>query len=349
MDPATGQVAEAWRRYLLSLEDALVLDVAPRDAEYWVSRSNTELTNERNIGLLSSGYLKITTALNVATPSSVATIPASDISGGAALTRVNDTNVTLTLGGTPASALLAAASLTLGWTGTLAASRLNANVVQAVTNDTNVTGSIATQTLTLGWTGQLAVGRGGTGLASLASTRIPYGNGTGAFQSAANFTFDGTTLTTPGQIAFPATQNPSVGANVLDDYERDTFTPGISFGGGTTGITYTTATARYVKIGADVFVHGYILLSSKGSDTGNAKLTDLPFASATGTANYAVMSANYFGSFAALVNTLNGLVDLGATTVTLLTGGATGAANVTDANFTDTSEFAFSLHYTASE
>lgn len=41
----------------------------------------------------------------------------------AALTKTDDTNVTLTLGGTPATALLAAASLTLGWTGTLAVSR----------------------------------------------------------------------------------------------------------------------------------------------------------------------------------------------------------------------------------
>lgn len=44
-------------------------------------------------------------------------------SSAAALTRTNDTNVTLTLGGTPASALLAATSLTLGWTGTLAIAR----------------------------------------------------------------------------------------------------------------------------------------------------------------------------------------------------------------------------------
>lgn len=42
---------------------------------------------------------------------------------GAALTAANDTNVTLTLGGTPSTALLRAASLTMGWTGTLANSR----------------------------------------------------------------------------------------------------------------------------------------------------------------------------------------------------------------------------------
>lgn len=53
---------------------------------------------------------------------------------GANLTRVDDTNVTLTLGGTPTGALLNAVSLTLGWTG------------------------------------QLAVGRGGTGLSAIGSS-----------------------------------------------------------------------------------------------------------------------------------------------------------------------------------
>lgn len=40
-----------------------------------------------------------------------------------ALTKTDDTNVTLTLGGTPTTALLQATSLTLGWTGTLANAR----------------------------------------------------------------------------------------------------------------------------------------------------------------------------------------------------------------------------------
>jgi hypothetical protein len=40
-----------------------------------------------------------------------------------ALTKTDDTNVTLTLGGTPSTALLQAASLTLGWSGQLAISR----------------------------------------------------------------------------------------------------------------------------------------------------------------------------------------------------------------------------------
>lgn len=88
------------------------------------------------------------------------------------LTRVDDTNVTLTLGGTPTNALFESVSLTMGWTGTLAASRLNSSVVQSVVNDTNVTGSIAAQALTLGWTGTLAVARGGTGGSAASGTLL---------------------------------------------------------------------------------------------------------------------------------------------------------------------------------
>lgn len=101
---------------------------------------------------------------------------ASSITGGAALTRVNDTNVTLALGGTPASALLAATSITVGWSGQLAASRGGTGVSAlgdiTKTDDTNVTlalggtptGSVITSvSFTLGWTGQLAISRGGSG------------------------------------------------------------------------------------------------------------------------------------------------------------------------------------------
>jgi hypothetical protein len=51
-----------------------------------------------------------------------ATIPSGDITG-AALTKADDTNVTLTLGGSPSTALLAATSITAGWSGQLAVSR----------------------------------------------------------------------------------------------------------------------------------------------------------------------------------------------------------------------------------
>lgn len=66
-----------------------------------------------------------------------------------ALTKVDDTNVTLTLGGTPSTALLQSVSLTLGWTGTLADSRIasatNWNAKQdAITLTTTGTSGAAT-------------------------------------------------------------------------------------------------------------------------------------------------------------------------------------------------------------
>ncbi len=62
-----------------------------------------------------------------------ATISGGDITG-AALTKTDDTNVTLTLGGTPTTALLRATSLTLGWTGQLALTRGGTNASLIASN-----------------------------------------------------------------------------------------------------------------------------------------------------------------------------------------------------------------------
>jgi len=61
------------------------------------------------------------------------TILAADVPG-AALTKTDDTNVTLTLAGSPTTALLAATSVTVGWTGQLALTRggLNASLTASL-------------------------------------------------------------------------------------------------------------------------------------------------------------------------------------------------------------------------
>jgi hypothetical protein len=84
-----------------------------------------------------SPYLTITSAASTYYPiptgtisqylrgdGSLATFPTIPSVTPAALTKTDDTNVTLTLGGSPSTALLQATSLTLGWTGTLADSRI---------------------------------------------------------------------------------------------------------------------------------------------------------------------------------------------------------------------------------
>jgi hypothetical protein len=75
-------------------------------------------------------------------------------------------------------------------------------------------------------------------------------------------------------------------SNALDDYEEGTWTMGVSFGGGSTGITYSTNTGRYTKVGNMVNVVGYIELSNKGTSSGAARVTGLPFTIASGNTNY---------------------------------------------------------------
>lgn len=67
-------------------------------------------------------YLSQTGTGAVSAAPAWATIAGGDITG-AALTKTDDTNVTMSLGGTPTTALLRAASMTLGWTGTLSGTR----------------------------------------------------------------------------------------------------------------------------------------------------------------------------------------------------------------------------------
>jgi hypothetical protein len=103
-----------------------------------------------------SQYLKQSSAGAAVT---VGTIPASDIASGAALSRTNDTNVTLTLGGTPTTALLASTSLTLGWSG------------------------------------QLSTARGGTGNSGFTDQSIIFSDGTKLTESPAGLTFVSSTST----------------------------------------------------------------------------------------------------------------------------------------------------------
>jgi len=57
-----------------------------------------------------------------------------------------------------------------------------------------------------------------------------------------------------------------------------TFTPGIAFGGGSTGITYLEQQGYYTQIGNVVNFTLAVYLSSKGSSTGVASITGLPIA-----------------------------------------------------------------------
>ncbi len=146
---------------------------------------------------------------------------------------------------------------------------------------------------------------------------------------------------TGGQIAFPATQNPSANVNTLDDYEEGTFTPVISFGGASVGITYSTQSGVYTKIGNLVVLNVFMVMTSKGSSTGNAVFSGMPFSA--GLPAFACMCGYYAG-----MSGLTGAVSLVSQSGTAMSINQTGAVTVNplaDTNFSNTSAIAFDFSY----
>ncbi len=81
-------------------------------------------------------------------------------------------------------------------------------------------------------------------------------------------------------IDFSATSNGSgtTSSELLNDYEEGTFTPTLAFGGASVGITYTTQSAKYTKVGNKVSFSISLAITNKGSSTGAVTIVGLPFA-----------------------------------------------------------------------
>jgi hypothetical protein len=82
-------------------------------------------------------------------------------------------------------------------------------------------------------------------------------------------------------ITFPATQSASTDANTLDDYEEGTWTPSVSAGAGS--ITSYTSAGTYVKVGRQVTLNGYLLITDNGTGSSYGNIGNFPFTSGTGT------------------------------------------------------------------
>ena len=134
-------------------------------------------------------------------------------------------------------------------------------------------------------------------------------------------------------------------SQLLNWYEEGTWTMGLSFGGGTTGITYVVNTGRYIRIGKSVTVTGLLILSSKGSSTGAVKITGLPFSIGAGNESQSagairLGNSTFTGQYAFTgsvgTTTIDGQVDNGVTGT---------AASLTNTNFANNSLIQISYTY----
>ncbi len=146
-----------------------------------------------------------------------------------------------------------------------------------------------------------------------------------------------------GQLKFPATQNASIDANTLDDYEEGTFTPVLSFDGNSTGITYNAQVGAYTKIGNKVTVMMVISLTSKGVQAGGCRIQNLPFTNGSGTTIVpSILSANV--TFA---NQISGYIANGANYIVVREMEEGGTVNyITNGNISNSSSFNVTVTYT---
>jgi hypothetical protein len=133
-------------------------------------------------------------------------------------------------------------------------------------------------------------------------------------------------------------------ANALDDYEEGTWTMGVTFGGASVGVTADLSGGTYTKIGRQVTVNGFLRLTNKGSSTGSATLTGLPFTIANNNANFSAASLRL--NNITFANQFQGVGNTNTTTIVLQEITEAGVLDdLTNADFANNSQIMVSLTY----
>jgi hypothetical protein len=134
-------------------------------------------------------------------------------------------------------------------------------------------------------------------------------------------------------------------ANALDDYEEGTFTPSMTFGGGSSGISYFDRIGNYTKIGSQVTCTIYLALTGVGSSTGTAKITGLPFTASNANRGIAAASTIRFNSIV-FVGQLGVQGQTNGTVIDFFQTTEAGVSSaLTNLNFNSSSEMVITITY----
>lgn len=137
----------------------------------------------------------------------------------------------------------------------------------------------------------------------------------------------------------------STASNLLDDYEEGTWTPSLVPAAGT-GITYALQRGKYTKIGNRVSIEGYIVLSSKGTASGNIDWAGLPFPWSASLPNYPPLACESTAGMAVVAGQNVSMNIIGTTTGRFqLYDATTGATRLQGSEILNNWEIRFSGSY----
>jgi len=176
-----------------------------------------------------------------------------------------------------------------------------------------------------------------------------YGDGEAlgiSLNAAGTSTFNNNIAFANGQgIDFSATAGTGT-SELFDDYEEGTWTPVLTFGGASTGITYSHQTGLYTKIGNVVKFELRIRISSVGTATGDAKITGLPFSPSSSLNGY--VGRQYLCDTSGITATVPvGIVYDTATIIDLYENPGSSLARLNDTDFSANDYLTITGSYTA--
>lgn len=139
----------------------------------------------------------------------------------------------------------------------------------------------------------------------------------------------GTSLNLSGLTASAAVVTD--GSKNLASAVPTSWTPVLQFGGGTTGLTYTTQIGDYIQIGKAIIADWRIVINNIGSSTGAATISGLP-ANQAGSARGS-SSVSYCAGLTGLTSSLTCRIDGGSAIIRPSVTASTGISDITNANF----------------